>query len=336
MVDSAIRDSFIFQVKNLHFQVLAHDKIVYSLVKKCVSFFSFPFVADPKKTHGSYCLTFQPIDKGEFPPVFLDIPGEALQFGSIFAWSKDSKVFLSDRRTGCIIDHSNSVVPIFYTREFVTSHLHDFQVNLFILLVLILCRHHELYTLHAAALSSNEKSVIIVGEGGSGKSTLYFSMLTQGWNYLSDDSLILERGLTGITVSGLRRYCFLHPETLDFFPDINIQFHPSKIVGEGKMFCDLSTLYPDNYTVLSFPKVLLFPEITMRRTSTLVDCPKSEAFELLLRQSGFIMLEPEKIRKHLDILKELVNQCSSYRFKAGQDVLTNSAETHTMLLDCIE
>jgi hypothetical protein len=58
--------------------------------------------------------------------------------------------------------------------------------------------------LHASAVADDERIVIVVGDKGSGKTTLALNAaLTGGFRYLSNDHLILYRAAAGLVVTSL-------------------------------------------------------------------------------------------------------------------------------------
>src|SRR6266550_1482677 len=67
------------------------------------------------------------------------------------------------------------------------------QANFWCFGLLKLLRPLGIYTLHAAGLATQDGSgILLVGASGSGKSTLAIGMIREGWNYLSDDAVLLS------------------------------------------------------------------------------------------------------------------------------------------------
>jgi hypothetical protein len=55
-------------------------------------------------------------------------------------------------------------------------------------------RHHDfLLALHAGGIAWADKVMLLVGKSRSGKSTLTAALLGEGWDYLSDDMILIER-----------------------------------------------------------------------------------------------------------------------------------------------
>jgi len=56
-------------------------------------------------------------------------------------------------------------------------------------------RHYDfLLALHAGGITWEDKAMLLVGKSRSGKSTLTAALLGEGWDYLSDDMILVERG----------------------------------------------------------------------------------------------------------------------------------------------
>ena len=58
--------------------------------------------------------------------------------------------------------------------------------------IFLWAQQHNLLTLHAAAVGVNGRGVLIVGHGGTGKSTLTCSCLADGFDFVSDDYCLLN------------------------------------------------------------------------------------------------------------------------------------------------
>ena len=67
------------------------------------------------------------------------------------------------------------------------------QGHLFVRLISQIVRTEHSVLVHSAAVGIDNKGVLICAKGGSGKSTLSVSCLTNGFQYVSDDYLILNK-----------------------------------------------------------------------------------------------------------------------------------------------
>jgi len=63
-----------------------------------------------------------------------------------------------------------------------------------ILASLALRHHNYLLALHAGGVAWGSQAMLLVGKSRSGKTVLTGSMIGEGWDYLSDDMILIERG----------------------------------------------------------------------------------------------------------------------------------------------
>jgi hypothetical protein len=63
-----------------------------------------------------------------------------------------------------------------------------------ILASLALRRQNYLLALHAGGVARDNQALLLVGKSRSGKTVLTGAMLGEGWDYLSDDMILIERG----------------------------------------------------------------------------------------------------------------------------------------------
>jgi hypothetical protein len=72
----------------------------------------------------------------------------------------------------------------------------------------------ERFLLHGGAIGKDGGAVLVLGGTGTGKSTLAFAALDDGWSLLSDDLVIVSRGPDGPLVSGIPRPLVVPAEVL--------------------------------------------------------------------------------------------------------------------------
>jgi hypothetical protein len=62
-----------------------------------------------------------------------------------------------------------------------------------IMSMLAIRRHRFVFALHAGGVALDDKAMLLVGRSRSGKTILTAALLTLGWDYLSDDMILMER-----------------------------------------------------------------------------------------------------------------------------------------------
>ena len=118
-----------------------------------------------------------------------------------------------------------------------------FRQDLFLYSLLFLLRYRDLYGLHGAGVVRDGVGYLLVAASDGGKSTLAFSLVRQGWSYLSDDSLLLSRQSDGVAAHALRRDFCLDAEAVRYFPDIAAHWEPCPLTDGAKQRLDMSTCY---------------------------------------------------------------------------------------------
>jgi hypothetical protein len=195
-------------------------------------------------------------------------------------------------------------------------------VNLVIHSLLILMRRHACYPLHAAGLAREGVGLLLVANSDNGKSTQALSLVHQGWQYLSDDSLLLRPTEAGVEALPLRREFGVDEDVAEQFPEIAVHWR-SYLTRERKRRIDMTALYPEQALNACLPRILLFPEIVPKLQSQLIPISREEAMGDLLRQSPLLMVDAETAAAHIDVLERLVDQAAAYRLYAGKDLKAN-------------
>lgn len=77
----------------------------------------------------------------------------------------------------------------------------------------IVDHHKELTLIHASALVKDGKTIILVGDSGCGKSTLAIMMCLNGWTFITDDVVLVDKGIQGIP----RAFCLAENLANDLF-----------------------------------------------------------------------------------------------------------------------
>ena len=199
--------------------------------------------------------------------------------------------------------------------------------DLLLLALMSLLRHHNVFALHAGCVTTGNRACMVIGESGCGKSTLVLALLSQGWQSVSDDSILLRYNpLQQIVAHPLRRKLLV-------FPDVLAHFAKTKLhLIDAKTSVDPQRINGFPVSEESTPQLLLFPKIVDQPESQLVPINKSDALYHLLRQSSLNAYDTVQTPAHMDLLKNLVQQSRCYRFIAGKDVLLSPADVSRKLL----
>lgn len=87
---------------------------------------------------------------------------------------------------------------------------------------------------HAACLSAavrgGRRSVMIVAESGTGKSTTALALTGAGWQLMGDDITVIRRGADGVRATGFPRACHVRKPTLRLLPWLeSLELEPTEV-----------------------------------------------------------------------------------------------------------
>jgi hypothetical protein len=186
--------------------------------------------------------------------------------------------------------------------------------------LLELLRHRGLFHLHAAGLARDGRGVLLAGNTGAGKSTLTVSLVRAGWDFLSDDAVLLRTSPEGVEALSLPSEFHLDPTLAERFPELaplaDRQGYGS---GEKRAFRPVE-IYERQPIAACVPSLLLFPQIAPGATRAQTLTP-TQALTALIRSSALVLLDERVAAPHLDALKRLVSQCRCYWLYHGPDAL---------------
>ncbi len=198
------------------------------------------------------------------------------------------------------------------------SHLSKY--NFFIIGLIYILSYRGIFDLHAAGLVREGAGYLLLGDPGSGKSTITLSLVSQGWQYISDDALLLKSSAGRVEVLTFRKKFYLDTVLVNHYPEIAPYLGRSTYGDSNKRFLDVDLVYPDRFCPGGFPKVLIFTRIVPQLESKLVPVDQTSALMKLTKQSASIFFNRRTAQVHFEMLKQLVYQTDSYQLLAGRDL----------------
>lgn len=192
-------------------------------------------------------------------------------------------------------------------------------------------RRSGLYELHAACAvePSSGAGVLFLGPSGAGKSTLTAQLATNGWGYLSDDSLLLRADGDATEVHALRRAFSVTEQTINAgsLAGFEHALHPPAPFDPSKRRFDPLEIFPRGYAGSCAPTALVFASITSEPSSRAEALGQGEAMARLIRLCPWAAYDRASARGHLGALSRLARNCRAYRLRAGADLLGDAART---------
>jgi hypothetical protein len=199
---------------------------------------------------------------------------------------------------------------------FMNAPLED-QRGLFLFTFLLLFSERGLFGLHAGGVMSENCGFLLVGGSGSGKTTVTCALTRSGWQYLSDDSVLLRRGPSGVEAVAFGRPFHCAPAMFRHFPELP---HSEPLNRYGKHLVNVESIYPGQSRSHFQPQVILFPEITQTRSSRLIPLDGTATLVGLLGQGAGLLHGRESMAAQMAILGELTGSVRGFRLLHGADV----------------
>lgn len=164
------------------------------------------------------------------------------------------------------------------------------------------------YYLHAACLSRDDRTLLLCGLSGNGKSTHCLGLMRRGWRLTSDDSVIGWLEGDRVHVADLFGEISLRGPGADWLLRRGAKEKLDTGVANKRVF-DARSL-TDGYGELAVPSELIFlewrPELPA--ATALAPVPIGEALAGLIRQNVAIFLDRNQTQAHLDFLLRLLHQ----------------------------
>jgi hypothetical protein len=202
-------------------------------------------------------------------------------------------------------------------------------------LVLIL-RHLGYYVLHTAAAAESDTSLLIIGPSDTGKSTTALNLVRSGWDYVSDDSVLLHLQDDAVTALSFRRDFCLDAAAADVFPPLATHEWASPPNDPVKWRVELDRLLPGRYIPSCQPNVLLFPRLCDSGPTRLSSISALEAFEIAADQSIMgLAADAAGAMAHIEMIGRLISQCDSYRLLLGPDALSDPGLVSSLLAEAL-
>ncbi len=173
--------------------------------------------------------------------------------------------------------------------------------------------------IHGGLVSQDGQGVFFGGWSGSGKSTSSLACLQDGFDYLGEDYVGLQKLQDGTFVGySIYNSAFLETTHLARFPALAPYVQKKKFPSEEKSLVLLSQVFPERLKssipirLLVLPRVMNLPESRIR--------PASKGNALLTLGPSTLLGVPGLGERRLDTLARLVEQVPCYWLDLGRDL----------------
>jgi len=190
-------------------------------------------------------------------------------------------------------------------------------------------KYSGLYSLHGAALRGRDMSVLVTGESGSGKTSTSLSLVENGFKYVSDDTLFIQKTNESVNVYPLYKSFNINQDIARRFPQLFN--HKKTPVPKGiKIPIDISKIIPDSHLSCLKPEVIIFPRIISSTQSSIRPIGSMEAYRRLLSQI-ILALDKNVAKKQLHVLELLVKQTRGFEMLSAKDLYENPGSILNMI-----
>jgi len=204
------------------------------------------------------------------------------------------------------------------SKEFASKNGH-----IFIDFISEIVKTPESALVHAACVGIENEGVLICGRGGRGKSTLAVSCLIDGFQYISDDYLILNKKTDALYAYPIYSVIILSPQMFKKMPDLKSEFLWDNYNNTKYVF-DVSA-HHGNFVNKMPLRIVVFPEICPDIKEPFVEpVHKGKAIAQLVYSTVYQTGE----QKNTQFLKQLISFVSDldfYRINLSPDLKANTA-----------
>jgi len=171
--------------------------------------------------------------------------------------------------------------------------------------------------LHAGAVGEDGAGALLIGRGGSGKSTAALACLQAGMGYLSDDYCLLIQG-PRVTVNSLYCSAKLHSEDMHRFPNLVPLISSADELGTEKAIYFLRREPESRIEMSAELRAILMPRVTGLKETRLIPASPIEAIKSLAPSAIFQL--PDAGPTEFARIAEVVKQTPCYHLECGTDL----------------
>ena len=175
------------------------------------------------------------------------------------------------------------------------------------------------FPLHAGCVAREGRGVLLAGTSGSGKSTLTAALVTDGWDFLTDDMVFVAHQGGATSAWGLSDTIDCSDDTAGMFAELRHLVGKPMLAGRDKHPVDVEQTFGVLPVPECRPHALVLPMISGERRSVLRAVAASYALRELA--PNVLLTQRAATQAHLDMLAELVREVPCYSLATGTDLL---------------
>ena len=249
------------------------------------------------------------------PPIYIQ-PGPTVRFAA-YQLADDQIVLYQPGAALLLLSLDAAASPA--VTGFVTPQAlrPDWLENILVQALPPLLRRRGYYMLHGFAVARQGQAALLVGQSHSGKTTTGLALLHAGWEFLGNDTVVLQERADGVYAlpfpgrPGIRPYSF---ELLPWLRDKQLEY-----ISEDQWLLPIAD-WPGGWGEAARVNLVYFPQIAGRGLSQRQPVSASAAVARLLEQSGQ-KWDSQNTAQNLPFWERFGRQISSYLVRLGEDMV---------------
>ena len=189
-------------------------------------------------------------------------------------------------------------------------------------------REKGLQLTHAAAIGNGQTSLLLVGKGGSGKSTSTLACLTEGSHYLGEDYCIIDSQQIP-NVFSLYQSAKWEANTRALFPQYEHFITNPETANDGKALLYYQDIFPRQMQISAPIRAVLSLTIGKQNNPILQEYDSSSTLKDVVMST--LLQLPFYHPRTISILQNLVKRVKTYRLILGQDIKANTQTIQSLL-----
>ena len=199
----------------------------------------------------------------------------------------------------------------------------------FVAILHLFLRSKGVSLLHAAAIAFEDKAALLVGKGGSGKSTTALQCLANGFDYLADDYSAVSLGQEA-RVFSMYSSAKVHPDNLHRVSDLDIEVPASAIESNEKIVFTLHDKFPKQMLQSARLAAIVLPVVGATGLATIERVSAVTAMTALAPSSIFQLPEPGA--HSFKLMTSLVRQIPAFRLNLCESARDNVEALQQLLV----
>lgn len=176
-------------------------------------------------------------------------------------------------------------------------------------------KRHGIYDVHAGGVARDGAAIVLPAGSGSGKTTLTLALVEAGWDFLSDDLILLRDEATSLVALPFPDEVDVTEHTAVLLPWLRPVLASARPDQWPKWPVRLEDVWPVRVATQATPQLVLLPRVTGLEETTTVRVGPAVALEQLLR--NVLLTDERSTRRHVGALSRLATTVPVFHVLTG-------------------